>query len=62
MDVIKVKDCIENLIHEIGKIRREIEQLWRDMALASSGILKTHTDIKEFNAGIDITAVLKNVA
>ncbi|MHC4397936.1 MAG: hypothetical protein ACYS1A_20020 [Planctomycetota bacterium] len=36
MDVIKVKDCIEKLIVEIGKTRREIEDKGRDKAVATS--------------------------
>lgn len=36
MDIIKVKDCIEKLISEIGKCRREIEDRGRDKAVAIS--------------------------
>ena len=34
MDIIKVKDCIEKLIAEIGKTRREIEEKGRLKATA----------------------------
>lgn len=36
MDIIKVKDCIEKLIREIGTTRREIEEKGREKAAAIS--------------------------
>lgn len=36
MDIVKVKDCIEGLIQEIGKTRREIEEKGREKAAAIS--------------------------
>lgn len=36
MELIQVKDCIESLIKEIGKTRREIEEKGREKAVAIS--------------------------